>query len=260
MPHGKRRAPFLGLAWTILQRNSDCKQTTRPVCRNRQTFQLGGPAKLTSAHDPRHALQKNGGLADQWCMDDGGIVCHPILVLPSLQDFDVDNSRVGAEWNPLKTEVTHYVNDLDAAPLEWRTGDVWSWAKTSVVTAGGITLGVAVGSRQFITDWLLSKADVIRAMRERVQLSFEKVRASAVSTTSCGFTAIKSWRKTAQRSTMRSGSGLSNGSSRVSRRTARHKQPPVQASPELGSKERETSQPNRASRYDPKRSLDGPSS
>ena len=38
-------------------------------------FQLGGPEKLTIAHDIRHALQKNGGLADQWYMDDGDIVC-----------------------------------------------------------------------------------------------------------------------------------------------------------------------------------------
>ena len=35
------------------------------------TFQLGGPEKLTGAHDPRHALQKNGGLADQWDVDGG---------------------------------------------------------------------------------------------------------------------------------------------------------------------------------------------
>ena len=79
-------------------------------------FQLGGPEKLTGTHDPRHALQKNGGLADQWYMDDGDIMCHPILVLP----FDVANARVGAERNPLKTEVIYHVNDLDAAPPEWK--------------------------------------------------------------------------------------------------------------------------------------------
>ena len=101
-------------------------------------------------------------------MNDGDIMCHPILVLPFLQDFDV--ARVGAEWNPLKTEVICYVNDLDAAPLEWKIGDVQSLTKTSAVTAGSITLRVAIGSRQFITDQLLGKADVLRAMHERVQL------------------------------------------------------------------------------------------
>ena len=33
-------------------------------------------------------------------MDDGDITCHPVLVLPFLQDFDVANARVGAERNP----------------------------------------------------------------------------------------------------------------------------------------------------------------
>ena len=87
-----------------------------------------------------------------------------------LQDFDVANARVGAERNPLKKEVIFFVNDLDAAPPEWRVGDVRSLAKTSAVTDGSITLGVAVGSRQFIADQPLGKAGVIRAMHERVQL------------------------------------------------------------------------------------------
>ena len=62
------------------------------------------------------------------------------------------------------------MNDLDAAPPEWKIGDVRSVAKSSAVIDGRITLGVAVGARQFVTDQLLSKAEVIRAMRERVQL------------------------------------------------------------------------------------------
>ena len=41
-------------------------------------FRLGGPEKFTGAQDPRHSLQKNGGLADHWYMDDGDILCHPI--------------------------------------------------------------------------------------------------------------------------------------------------------------------------------------
>ena len=35
-------------------------------------------------------------------------MCHPVLVLPFLQVFDVANARVGAERNPLKTEVIYY--------------------------------------------------------------------------------------------------------------------------------------------------------
>ena len=85
-------------------------------------FQLGGPAKLTRADDPRYVLRKNGGLADLWYMDDGDIMCHPILVPSFLQEFDVTNAKVGAERHPQKTEVIHNVNDLDAAPLEWSAG------------------------------------------------------------------------------------------------------------------------------------------
>ena len=77
-----------------------------------------------------------------------------------LQDLDVPNARVGAERNPLKTEVIYYVNDLVAALPEWRIGNVRKMAQTSTVTDGSITLAVAVGSRQFIADRLLGKADL----------------------------------------------------------------------------------------------------
>ena len=40
----------------------------------------------------------------------------------------------------------------------------------STAVHGHVTLGVAVGLRQYIADQLLAKADVICAMRERVQL------------------------------------------------------------------------------------------
>ena len=95
---------------------------------------------------------------------------HPILVPSHLQEFDVANAKVGAERNPQKTEVIYCVNDLGAAPPEWRTGDVQNMAKVSTVAAGSITLGVAVGPRQYIADQLLAKADVSRAVHERVQL------------------------------------------------------------------------------------------
>ena len=133
-------------------------------------FQVGGPGKFTEAHDPRHVLQTNGGLTDIWYMDDGDILCHPLLVPTYLLEFDVANAKVAAVRNPLKTEVIYCVNDLNAAPPEWRVRDVQNMAKVSTAIAGSITLGVAVGPRQFIADQLVAKADVIRAMHERVQL------------------------------------------------------------------------------------------
>ena len=51
-------------------------------------------------------------------MDDGDILCHPLLVPTYLLEFDVANAKVGAERNPQKTEVIYHVNDLGAAPLE----------------------------------------------------------------------------------------------------------------------------------------------
>ena len=104
------------LALTMLQNYSACKQTTQPECRKQPTRSLAAQEKLSGAHDPQHALQKNGGLADPWYMDDRHIMCHPILVPSFLQEIDVANAKVEAERNPQKTEVTNYVNDLDAAP------------------------------------------------------------------------------------------------------------------------------------------------
>ena len=36
-------------------------------------------------------------MADLWYMDDGDIMCHPILVPSNLQEFDVADAKVGVE-------------------------------------------------------------------------------------------------------------------------------------------------------------------
>ena len=103
-----------------------------------------------------------------WMMAD--IMCHPVLVPSCLHEIDDANNKVGAERNPQKTGVSCCVEDLNAAPPEWKIEDVRKLATVSTVTVGSTTLGVAVGPRQFIADQLLAKADVIRATHERVQL------------------------------------------------------------------------------------------
>ena len=110
------RLPWIGVADDAELQQSRADHATR--LQESANVQHGGPEKRTGAHDPRHALQKNGGLADLWYMDDGVIVCHPILVPSFLREFDVANARVGAERNPQKTEVITHVNDLDAASPE----------------------------------------------------------------------------------------------------------------------------------------------
>ena len=173
-------------------------------------FQPGGPEKLTGAHDPQHALQQSGGLADQWYMDNGDIMCHSTLVLLFLQDFDVVNAVVGAERNPLKTEV---IDNVIALGAEWKIDDVKKMINNSTVTDGSNTLSVVVGPRQHIADQLFQVC-------QDPQTS-ERVWEAAAPTTFCWFTATQSWRNRGlQRSMTRSGSGLSTGSSRVSQRTA----------------------------------------
>ena len=100
--------------------------------------------------------RKNGGLADQWYMDDGDTMCHPILVLPLLQDFDVANARVGAERDPLKTAVIYCVNDMDVAPPEWRIGDVRSMLEDVEMTA---VLIQPASERTYEVFYLLVHAD-----------------------------------------------------------------------------------------------------
>ena len=173
-----------------------------PRVQETTNFQLDGPEKLTGADDPQHALQKNGGVADLWYMDDGDIMCHPILVPSFLQEFDVAIARVGAERNPVKTEVIYYGNDLDAAPPSGESATCRIWPKPQQSPRGCMTLGVAVGPRQHIADQLLAKADVIRAMHESVQLcqdprkqnllSHRRVWEVAASATSCECTAARS--------------------------------------------------------------------
>ena len=188
-------------------------------------FQLGGPERLTGANDPRHVPQKNGRRSD-----DGDILCHPIFMPTYLQEFDVANAEVGAERNPQKTEVICYVNDLDAVPLEWRIRDVQNIAKVSTATAGSITLGVAVGPRQYIADQLSAKAGAIRAIaRTRPALPGpadgicpppRKSGSWPHQPHPASAWPHKSFRNSwLQKCTTRLGTGLSNGSSRVSRRT-----------------------------------------
>ena len=102
----------------------------------------------------------------------GLVIMHFILTVVAIHSAGLRRCQRQSRSRAEPTEKgSHFlVNDLDAAPPEWRVGDVRSLAKTSAVTDGSITLGVAVGSRQFIADQPLGKAGVIRAMHERVQL------------------------------------------------------------------------------------------
>ena len=193
----RRQAAFHGLELTTPQMFSACKLHTQSACR---TLPTSSKVVLENSPEPTTRgtrCKKNGGLAGLWYMGDGDILCHPVLVPSYLHVFDA-SAKVGVKRNPQKMEVTHYVDDTWVPP-GWRNDDVQNMAMFSTVTAGSTTLGVAVDPRQFIADQLLAKADVIRAMHERVLvcqhlLSSAKVSESAASTTSSECTATRSCR------------------------------------------------------------------
>ena len=109
---------------------------------------------------------------------------------------------------------------------QWRIRDVQNMAKVPTAIAGSTTLGVAVGPRQYIVDQLWAEADVIRAIHERVQLCQDPQTEFALLRESLGVSHINHILREhghtiiqEQRAATTLGSGLSNGSSRVSRRT-----------------------------------------
>ena len=87
------------LPWIGTHDPADAERLPDEQCSRMQRIyiiQLGGPEWLVGADDPRHAVQENGGLADFWYVDDGDILCHPMLVLSNLQAFDTSNVQLGA--------------------------------------------------------------------------------------------------------------------------------------------------------------------
>ena len=84
---------------------------------------------------------------------------------------------------------------LEAAPPEWRVNDVCLLASVSTALCGSDTLGVAVGPRQFFADQPLARADVFRAMHQRVQLCQDSQTESALLRESLGVSRINHIRR-----------------------------------------------------------------
>ena len=137
-----------------------------------QNFQSQDARAPLRSLDPRHEVQKGGGLADFWYLDDGDILCCPGLVVPFLQAFDVVNPSVGAARSCPKTEVIYYCSaqDLEANSMHWRLDEVRTLGSVSTAEGGSMTLGVATGPDAFVAEQLGQKAQVAQAMHERIQL------------------------------------------------------------------------------------------
>ena len=90
---------------------------------------------------------------------------------PCFDDHQVkpQDLEIAEEMSEFCSQIV-FLRHLDVAPPESKVNDVCLLSSVSTVATGSNTLGIAVGPCQFIVDQLLAKADVIRAMHERVRL------------------------------------------------------------------------------------------
>ena len=83
--------PWIGVDDPLEEQRLQAEHASKT--QNVQHFQLGGQQNSPELDDKRHAPQGNGGLADQWHVDDGDILCHPILVPSFLQEPNDANDQ-----------------------------------------------------------------------------------------------------------------------------------------------------------------------
>ena len=140
------------------------------------------PAERRGSHgskaiipDPAHEVQAFGGIADFWYLDDGDILCDPVLVLPLLRAHDGADDRVGGQRNRSKTEVSYFADSvtLAAREAEWQLQAVRELATVRTADESGLTLGVATGSQAAVEEQLARKTQVVRAMQERVAITHD---------------------------------------------------------------------------------------
>ena len=126
----------------------------------------------TMIPDPRHEIQGSGGIADFWYLDDGDVLIDARLVPVYLAAFDRFNPEAGSTRNRPKTEVVYYMSEdvLREHEAELRLAEVRDLATIRTAHDPGLTLGVAIGPRDAIEAQLRNKAEVLRAMQERVAI------------------------------------------------------------------------------------------
>ena len=122
-----------------------------------QNSQRGG----RKAHRTRRPTALPCKRAEAWRTSGTATTCQ-LVIRPT--------PKVGAERTRLTTEVTCYVPDLNSADPEWRVADVRNLPTVTTAMHGKTTLGVVVGPSRSVADQIHANADVIQAMRERVQL------------------------------------------------------------------------------------------
>ena len=137
-----------------------------------RVFQERRASSTDDCVDPRLQVQQGGGLADFWYLDDGDVLCCPLLVNHFLVAFDQANPQAGAKRSKPKTEVIFYCSqdELDANSQQWALEEIRQLESVSTADKGSVTLGVATGPDEYVAEQLKQKARVVKAMHERVQL------------------------------------------------------------------------------------------
>ena len=99
----------------------------------------------TITPNPGYEIQKNGGLADFWYLDDGELLCVPGLVADDLEAFGEANKKVGATMNIFKTQVIYYASPAEMLQNEasWNLARVRQLAAVTDAPHPGLTLGWA---------------------------------------------------------------------------------------------------------------------
>ena len=100
------------LAHTTHLTRGGCKTKQHSWMQRIRNLQLGSPERVIGTDDPRHALQENGGQADQWYLDDGDILCHQYWFCPTYKRSTPLTLKLGQNETHRKTEFIHYVTDL----------------------------------------------------------------------------------------------------------------------------------------------------
>ncbi len=120
--------------------------------------------------DPRHEIQAFGGVADFWYLDDGDILCDPMLVCPLLQRYDRTDAEVGGLRNRPKSEVIYMVDEATLALYAdpWQLETVKTLAAVRTPDESGLTLGVTTGSAEAVEEQLQQKVSVVKAIHERI--------------------------------------------------------------------------------------------
>ena len=120
---------------------------------------------------PGNRIQMAGGVVDVWFLDDGTVVCDPLLVVPYLLAFDDASGEKKASRNLSKSNVIIYAPQevIDANADAWRLSETRSLAKVCGPEGNLLTLGAALGGVASRVEHFRRKTTVAQAMHDKIR-------------------------------------------------------------------------------------------